>query len=206
MKPLAIILVTHNRLDYTRQTIDSLQKTVPHAKLIVWDNASTEAGMLEYLREGVRAQFPTMILTESSENVGWAYAVNASMEYVTKGYDWVLLSNNDAVYHQQWFEKSLALYEEYPKIGILGLWKHTAHGVIPNPFITPGLVVKDQMPAVGWLMLKGVMQRIGSLSQHGPCETKGGNGEDVDYCIRARQLGYWVAGPEEDFIQHIDGY
>jgi GT2 family glycosyltransferase len=204
MKPLTIILVTFNRLEYTRRTLYSLQQTVPHAKLIVWDNGSTEDNMVDWLRVRVNEMFPTAILIESKENVGWGAAVNACMEHVTKDDDYILLSNNDVEYHDGWYERALAVYASYAsKIGILALWKHTAHGVLVEH---PGLVIKDQMPAVAWLVRKHVLYDVGAMSQHGPCETKGGNGEDVDYCIRVHQAGLWVCAPKEDLATHIDGY
>ena len=80
------------------------------------------------------------------------------------------------------------------------MWKHPAHGVQQD---FGDLVKKDQMPAVAWLLKPKVIEDIGPMAEHGECLTKGGNGEDVTYCIKAEQKGYWVAGPKEDLEVHI---
>jgi GT2 family glycosyltransferase len=142
------------------------------------------------------------------ENRGWANAVNAGLRFIFSPpgdymRNYILLSNNDVEYHPGWYEKALSLYERYPKIGIFAVWKHTAHGVKED---LGDLIIKDQMPAVGWLMKKEVLEDLGDLTENGACDTKGGNGEDVDYCIKAGQKGYWIAAPKEDIAVHIDGY
>ena len=62
------------------------------------------------------------------------------------------------------------------------------------------------MPAVGWLMNKYAICKIGEFPEHGSCLTKGGNGEDVEYCIRAQEKGFYVCGLKEDVANHFDGY
>lgn len=197
-------MVTHNRLDYTRRTIESLKATVPEARVYIWDNASTEMGMKEYF--DTLAKDNSYFIVSSEENLGMGEAVNKLIELVHKTvpkHEWVLIANNDAGYHPGWYEKLLAIYEKYPKVGIMAVWKHTAHGVLQD---LGDLIVKDQMPAVGFLMKLSVIDDIGPWVVHGPCSTKGGNGEDVNYCIRAEQKGYWVAAPAEDVADHFDGY
>ena len=49
------------------------------------------------------------------------------------------------------------------------------------------------------------------LSEHGPCDTKGGNGEDTEYVMRMKDKGYLVGVPkialnEETLAHHIDGF
>ena len=196
---LKIIIVVWNRLDHTMKTINSLLRTVPKAKLFIYDNASTEKGLYPYYETLLDSK-----ITIGNKNVGWGKAVNEAYEDVTcYDDDYILLSNNDVEYSDGWYDKAIALYEKYPKIGVLGLWKHKNHGVMQD---YGDLVTKDQMPGTCWLMKPAVLKDIGTFVEHGPCLTKGGNGEDVDYCLRADKKDYWVAGPKEDLAIHLDGY
>lgn len=203
MEPLTVIVVTHNRLDFTKRTLQSITRTVPHAKILIFDNDSTEAGMKDWFYSEFDGKNNVEVVL-SGKNIGWGAAVNEAIAYVGVDIeDYVLISNNDVEYHDGWFEQCLALYQKYPKIGILGVWKHRAHGVRQD---LGDILVKDDMPAVGWLLKKSIIDDIGPLSERGPCATKGGNGEDTNYTGRAMEKGYWVCGPKEDVAQHFDGY
>jgi GT2 family glycosyltransferase len=198
MEPLTTIVVTYNRLEYSKRTIDSLRKTTPNAEIIVYDNHSTEAGFYEWLlQDGFK--HPHQVIM-NDKNDGWGKAVNDALRFSNTEY--ILVSNNDVIYHDGWYEKCLQAYKDNLKLGILGVWKHPAHGVLET---RGNLVIKDQMPAVGWLLKRSVINDIGAFKENGPANMKGGNGEDVDYCIRTREKGYMVAGLLEDVGKHIDG-
>ena len=197
---LTIIVITCNRLDYTKRTIESLVKTVPNANFIIYDNHSDEDGFEDYLRGLQFAPMKAHIIL-SDKNRGWGSAVNDALRWPKT--EFILVSNNDVIYNDGWFEKCVALYDKYSKIGVLGVWKHRAHGVKQD---LGDLIVKDQMPAVGWLLKSSNIEKIGAFPEHGPCLTKGGNGEDVGFCIKTEQAGLWVCGPLEDVAIHIDGY
>lgn len=199
MKPLTIIVITYNRLEYTRRTINSLIATAPTAKIIIYDNASTDEGVIQAIKDYGMTQDVTVIFGE--KNLGWAGAVNEAMKDVDT--EFVLISNNDVEYHNGWYNELLSLYEKYPQVGIMGVWKHTAHGISKDH---GDLLEKDDMPAVGWLMKKSVIDEIGPIPERGPCSTKGGNGEDSNYVNMVRMNGYWIAAPKEDVAIHIDGY
>lgn len=202
MKPLTIVLITHNRLDYTKRTIESLARTVPFASLIVYDNASDEPGMKEYLREGEwRSKFLTNLVSLMPDNIGWAAAVNKVIHLAND--EMVLISNNDCEYKDGWYETCLALFKKYPKLGICGVWKHINHGVDVDH---GDMEERGDMPAVGWLIPRTVLEDVGDLEERGPCATKGGNGEDSDYVRRVREKGYLVGAPKEDVGEHITGY
>lgn len=205
---LSIIVITHNRLDYTQRTLDSLLTTTPgDTKFVINDNCSDEAGMQEYLKGlayidyALKGPAHQITVLRRDENRGWGVAVNEALNHVDT--EFILISNNDCVYEKGWYEKLIALYEKYPKIGIMGVWQHIAHGTRED---LGDLLVKDDMPAVGWLLKRSVIDDIGPFAEHGPCLTKGGNGEDVNYTIRAHEKGYLVACPKPDVANHIDGY
>lgn len=197
---LNIVMTVFNRLDYTKRTIESLVKTVPEAKILVYDNASTEEGIHEYLRN---IQNENISVIFSQINEGFGTGMNEAISLLSEDRKYILLSNNDAEYFEGWYDTCIGLHEKYPQIGILGVWKHTAHGIIEDK---GDLIIKDQMPAVGFLMTSARLKEIGEFPQHGPCSTKGGNGEDVGFCIKTFNLGYWVCAPKDDVANHFDGY
>lgn len=200
---LDIILVTYNRLEYTRKTISSILTTLAGVTPVRWiivDNVSTEDGYQEWLDR--LAGWDNVTLIKNTVNVGWGAAVNQALTHSTS--EWVLISNNDCIYKRDWYEGAKALYDKYrDRIGILGLWKHIAHGTKQD---LGDLVVKDDMPAVAWLLKRELIDKIGPFAEKGPCPTKGGNGEDTDYTQRAMAAGYWVCGPKDDLATHITGY
>lgn len=209
---LTVIIVVFNRLDYTKRTIDSLIRSLGLGKfnLFIYDNNSTEVGMKEYL-EGLHQVFPklTYRLALGNENVGWGKALNyvlRAKEYTPwEGWntEYFLLSNNDVEYADGWYEKLLELYDKYPLVGIMGVWKHTAHHKTADH---GDLIEKDNMPAVGWLLKKSFIDEMGPFPENGPCLTRGGNGEDTTYVGRAIAKRFWIAAPKEDVAVHIDGY
>lgn len=203
MPPLTVIVVTFNRFEYTRRTLESIRKTVPrNTRVIIFDNNSSDEAMISWLKnDWISVDTDNHYLMLSKQNIGWGAAVNEAMKEVKTEY--ILISNNDVEYKDGWYEECIRLYEKYPKIGVLGVWKHTSHGVREK---FTDIWIKDDMPAVGWIMKKSIMDIIGPISEHGPCLTRGGNGEDSNYTIRAHIKGYWVCGPSEDLAIHFDGY
>ncbi len=200
---LKIIVVTFNRMHYTMRTMASLMKTVPKAKIIIYDNASTDPMLLTYFKE-LSSTHDNIKTIFSSTNEGWGTAINKAMEEIScYADDFILLSNDDVEYENDWYDKAIQLYNKYPQIGILGLWKHTSHG-IRNDY--GDLLVKDEMPAVAWLIKPDIMMQVGAVIEKGPCLTKGGNGEDTNYSQRVQEKGYWVAGSKEDLAIHLTGY
>lgn len=200
MKPLTVIMVTHNRLEYSKRTLASIIRTVPHARIFIYDNDSTEEGMQQWLTDTI--QDGVSEIYYSAENKGWAGAVNSVLEEGPLN-EFILLTNNDVEYYDGWYEKLLSLYEKYPQVGIMGVWKHRAHGVSKDH---GDLVEKDDMPATGWLMKKSILDDVGPIPERGPCSTKGGNGEDTNYVNMVKQKGYLIGAPKEDVAIHIDGY
>lgn len=197
---LIVVIVTWNRADYTLKTFQSLLATVPKAKFIFVDNNSTD-GTKEMFKEAENAKY-TIILRDKNE--GWGVAINEALVYIdyhNLKSDYILLSNNDVEYSEDWYSKATTLYEKYPDIGILGLWKHKNHGVYRD---YGDMVTKDQMPATCWLLKPEIIKDLGPIAEKGECLTKGGNGEDVDYCIKAENKGYLIAGPVPDLAIHLD--
>ncbi len=216
---LSVIIICYNRLEYTKRTLESLIATVPKAKFIIFDNGSLEPGMqdwLELLTFTRAGQVADLCVVQSTENMGWGKAVNNCLKDIEDDFaicscgnkhdfktPFLLLSNNDVEYSEGWYDKCLQAYEKYPQIGILGVWQHTAHGIKERK---EDLLIKDDMPAVGWLVKPEILKMVGPFAEKGPCLTKGGNGEDSNYAHRVQERGFWTACFAEDVATHFDGY
>lgn len=116
---VAIVLVTHNRLVYTRKSISRLLKdTNEEFDLYLWDNASTD-GTREYLKNEVND--PRIVETVlSKENVGQAGAMN----YVwskTKA-ELVGKLDNDCLVTPGWTRTFAEAHRDIPELGAVACW------------------------------------------------------------------------------------
>jgi hypothetical protein len=93
-----------------------------------------------------------------------------------------------------------------PNIGILGIWRHTSHGFTQGGVMNDWFREMDDVPAVGWMLPKRAMEKVGLLVEKGPCFTKGGNGEDTYYVQRMKAAGFLTGVPANDLATHLDGY
>ncbi len=199
-------MVTYRRFDAFKATVESLLPTLPlDSKLVIiynqegkYEDDERYFAYFDTLPEAVR-------VLVTGDNEGWGASLNEGLAVYGdwKEYEYVLELNNDVLFSPDWFAKAEALMVENKQLGILGLWKHTAHG--PRMRL-PGLIVKDNMPAVAWLFRSLDLLGLLPFPEKGPCKTRGGNGEDTGMVNKAQELGWWVGGPEEDLAEHMDGY
>ena len=201
-----IILTSWNRLEYLKRTVASLISSGAFEaaeRVIIVDNGSTEEGVHAFLEDLRRERGAFLVLLP--HNRGWGTAVNDALGLSRAPY--LFVSNNDVDYSTVGFhETMLKIFENQPNIGILGVWRHTGHGLVRNGVQTELFNEMDNVPAVGWMMPKVAMEKVGMLPEHGPCFTKGGNGEDTSYVNRMKEAGFLVGVPKQDIAIHIDGY
>lgn len=121
---ILISLVTHNRLDYTKRSLESLKQTtvVPH-KIIAVDNASDD-GTQEWLKEqSEQGVIDAALLFEDNRypgaaaNAGWA----AGMEHLMPDADFLMRSDNDMEYRKGWDEEAMKAFASFQFLGQLGL-------------------------------------------------------------------------------------
>ena len=210
MPKFDIILAVWNRIGHTKRTLASLIDSGAVAdceRLIIVDNFSTEEGMKELL-DDMHLNMPGVSgkvwLIRRGRNDGWGAAVNDALGCSRAPY--VLISNNDVDYTNEFHKKLFTVLENQPNIGILGVWRHTSHGFVKDGVMNESFREMDNIPAVGWMMPKEAMMKVGLLPEHGPCLTKGGNGEDTGYVMKMKEAGYLTGVPKEDVATHIDGY
>jgi GT2 family glycosyltransferase len=205
MPSFDIILIVFNRLEYTQRTIASLVASGAYRdceRFIIVNNHSTDEGIDDFLLDMSKYK-KTYVMTRPN-NDGWGTAVNDALNLSRAKY--VLLSNNDVEYLPGFHTRMFETFEHYPNVGILGVWRHTSHGQTRGGIDDAWFRDMDNVPAVGWMIPKVAMEKVGMLAEHGPCPTKGGNGEDTDYVMRMKNAGYLVGVPAQDLATHLDGY
>jgi glycosyltransferase involved in cell wall biosynthesis len=113
-------LTTHNRLEYTKRTIESWQKTAGgNAALVVVDNASKD-GTREWLAE---QKWTTIQVVHNEDNLFPGAATNIGWHHGLKTFDADLLqrSDNDVEYLPGWRQQVEDTFARLPHLGQLGV-------------------------------------------------------------------------------------
>lgn len=210
----SIIILTHNRLDYTKKCIKSIQKNTPEPHEIIFvDNASTDS-TIKWLQGQIKEN-KNYHLIENNENVGVAKGRNQGIN-LSKG-EFILLLDNDVVVSEGWLSGLLDCLNQAPDAGIVGPMTNNISGPQQiNDDSYRSVDYLDKYAAqfrekylhrripfrriVGFCMLfkRALAEQIGMLD-----ESFGtGNFEDDDFCLRAALDGYknYIAG--DIFIHH----
>ncbi len=214
---LSMVMLTWNQLDYTRNCLASIQRTVSVPfELIVVDNGSTD-GTVDWLRR--QAEMDSRIrLVENPENRGFSGGNNQGMQLARGRY--ILLINNDLLVFDGWIERMLELFNRYPDAGVVGSMTDHASGL--QVVAEAGSLSAEELPAfaerfrtrwrgrvipcrrvVGFCMLfrRELLEEIGLLDE----SFGSGNYEDDDYCLRAELAGYRNLLAGDVFVHHAGG-
>jgi hypothetical protein len=114
-RPVSILIPTYNGLTYTRDCIDSLERTQhTNYTIIVIDNGSND-GTIDYIRSK-----PRITLIENRENLGFAKAVNAGIKASNRDSDIVILNNDILFTDPLWLSKLQVTAYSHERIGIVG--------------------------------------------------------------------------------------
>lgn len=200
-----IIIPVHNRKDFTRNCLISLQnQTYKHFTVIVVNDGSTD-GTTEMLAE----EFPELKVLEGDGNLWWTRSVNLGIEYALKeGADYVMTLNDDTLHAPDFVEKTKFWSDKYPEAVIGGIeYDEQADKVVYggewlNEFtsasrnIIDDLAEKDRkgikavthLPGRGLLIPKKVVETIGVFdSERFPHYYA-----DYDYTYSAYKAGFTV--------------
>ena len=120
-KLFSIVILTWNRLDFTKKTIDNiiLKTTVPN-EIIIVDNGSITPGMFDYL-ENVKGNNKTIgvKLIKNERNYGIAWGKNIGM-YHSKG-DYIFLCDDDILVPDNYAQQLMEICDKIPKVGVAGI-------------------------------------------------------------------------------------
>ena len=198
----SIVIPVFNQVELTRPCLDALRQTiqgVPY-EVVVVDNASSD-GTPELLAT-LESPFQSI---RNEENLGFARACNQGA-MAAQG-EYLLFLNNDTSPLPKWLAPMLRCLEEFPDAGIIGskllfpqdeLVQHAGIVITRNclayhvysgfPSNSPEVNVRRAYPAVTGACLL-VRRTLYNLLE-GFDEVFLNGFEDVDFCLRARELGY----------------
>jgi GT2 family glycosyltransferase len=217
---ISIIVLHHNKAEYSRACLHSLLQTSSRPLEIInvnngsadataeildtWQSAARAAGI-----ETQRLDFPT--------NIGAIAGRNAAMQ-TARGAYFVFLDNDTLIFQDDWLEKLRAFLEEDENRGIVAPkllfpWEPFAIECCGAAISPRGRVeysgrgaARDSLQApqriqcaisAAWMMPRRVYEAIGGLDEiYSPVQY-----EDLDYCYRARQadLEIWTCPSVELF-------
>ena len=140
MSNVAILMITYNRLDYTKKSLDALINCGCNISIIVIDNASTDDTQ-DYLIKIAKKSNLRLILNK--KNHGIAGAMNQFLHY-TPYFEFVAKVDNDTIVPKGWIDNMMPHME---KVDIVQAKHHIIPATDPN----------------GWQGFTKNMKRDGSL-------------------------------------------
>ncbi len=213
----AVIVLTHNALEYTRQCVASLlNHTDPRHELIFVDNASSD-GTPGYLRE-LAASHPRCRIILNERNLGFAAGNNIGLATATAEH--LVLLNSDVVVTADWLEGLLNTACRHPRAGLIGPVTNNISGLQKLPRVAYNVRTLAGLDAfarqvaaaeqgrteqvlrlVGFCLLirRELLMRIGGLDER----FGRGNFEDNDYCLRSFLAGYQNLVAHDCFVHHF---
>jgi len=226
---LSICIVNWNTRDDLEQALASIPNPDPgtSTQVIVVDNASQDGSA-----RMVRERFPTVVLIEAGENLGFARGYNRAVAESSGRY--LLVLNPDTVVHNSALKTLTTYMDAHPQVGAAGprllnsdgslqyscrrfptpiaaLFRNTVLGKLlgPDRFTRDYLMADWDHSApreVDWISGAAMCIRREAW------ETVGGfdegffmYAEDMDWCLRARRAGFQIHYVPEAVITHRIG-
>jgi GT2 family glycosyltransferase/glycosyltransferase involved in cell wall biosynthesis len=220
--PVAVVMPVYGGANHTLACIDSVLRTLRRpAKLIVVDDASPDRGLIQALDALAKRRRITLI--RNPHNLGFVATANAGIS-AAAGHDIVLL-NSDTLVAGGWLEELRSVAYGAPNIGTVTPLSNDATIVnYPNraggndqPDMAAtariaalarrvnGGVAVDIPVGVGFCMYirRACVDAVGLLRADVFAQ---GYGEENDFCLRARRLGWRHVAAPGTFVAHIGGH
>jgi GT2 family glycosyltransferase len=197
-------------------------------EVIVVDNASTDD-----TPELLARHFPEVRVVRNDRNVGFTVATNQGIRASRGRY--LLWLNTDTVLHPGSLARLLRFLDEHPATGIVGPKVLNADGTfqpqcrrgLPTPLVAllymsgAERLLPGRTPATQYLMSHLPVDQANQVAAVSGCcllarrevwdqigeldESIFGFGEDIDWCVRARDAGWQVWYYPESVITHLKG-
>lgn len=211
VKPVSIVILSYNSLNYTKECIESIRNSCPENsyEIVIIDNASTD-GSAEWLKEQ-----PEIVIKCNDENVGFPIGCNQGIELAQKENDIFLLNNDTVLPPNALFWLRMGLYEN-KKVGATGSvsnhvsnfqkvnWDCQSKEAYLNAAIDNNLPMdrpytrKTYLVGFAVLLKRKVLEEVGYLD---PIYTPG-TYEDNDMGMKIRRAGYDSVLCHNSFIYH----
>jgi GT2 family glycosyltransferase len=214
---VSVILINLNQEHHTRECLRSLRSCSYRSREIVLvDNGSTDGSGFR-----LRDEFPEVLFIRNEQNLGFAEGNNVGIRFaLARGAQYILLLNNDTVVEPHFIEPLVARAQNDSSIAAQSgkilydvpndvFWY--AGGVLQRNralVIHRGMGEKERGQyddddetdfATGCLMFmtRQALTRIGELD-----DTYFAYYEDVDWCLRAQDVGYRIVYNAQSKIWH----
>lgn len=208
---ITVITVVHNQLAHTKKFIASLRRfTINPLQIIVVNNASTD-GTQEWLAsfdvpKGTAVSVPNICVLNEAENLGWVGGINKGVDYVDTDSEFVIFANNDVVVADAGWERKILCHFD-STVGAVGPTSNYVAGRQNRVFDHPGITEEETKFLIGFFMCvkRSVIDEVGLLDDLHSFEKEGSvpsGGDDLDYSIRIRNLGYRLLIARDVFVYH----
>ena len=202
-KLVDIVIPVHNRLELTKQTIESLLKNTPPDlyQLYIIDDLSTD-GTREYLMDHANV----MPIFFNNENIGPGASRNKVCDFITqRGYrsKYLYHSDNDVYFTPGWLQRLVEAYEEACNdVLVLGA---SCHPYLQNSHRVdfPGYAIgiKDAVSGYSQLMTWETWDKYGPFDETmRGAEKKIMGSEDWAFCQKIIKDGFKVGSIEPELV------
>lgn len=211
---ISIIMLTHNKLEYTQQCISALKKTTKNFELIIIDNASTD-GTIDYLKE--LSKNDNIIVKFNKKNKGFASGCNMGVSMAkTK---WICLLNNDTVPLPFWLANMKSAFTDrveivgakllFPDQTIQHCGVFFGQNLVPyhRLYRYPSEILEanilEEVPcitAAAMLTHKDIWNEVGGMDESFTIR----NFEDIDFNLKVRERGYKVIYQPQAALIHFE--
>jgi GT2 family glycosyltransferase len=118
---VSIMMVTYNRLELTKQTVENIYNTVNVPfNFIIIDNASTD-GTIKYLN-GLNVDKDNVYIKYNNENKGISCGRNQSLVIANKlNTEWYVTIDNDVLFHDGWLNECIDILKANKNFGAIGV-------------------------------------------------------------------------------------
>ena len=216
-QPVTVVIPSYRDAEQVAQLVKSIRRTTPRrqVRIVVSDDASgpQHVGALRQIR-GIE-------VVEGKENLGFAANVNRGLRAAGANTDVVIL-NSDMVARRGWLAALQFAASRDRRIGIVGgkllygdgriqfagtvrnlgalEWFDHRYRFKPANW-GPANVPQASLAVTGACMYikRDALERVGLFDEAYPMAY-----EDVDYCLRAWQEGYWVVYCPEAELTHFE--
>ena len=219
--PVDVVVPAYRGRDHTLACLDSVLASIPRGtRVVVVDDASPDADLVAALQGLARRR--RILLIPLAENRGFPGAANAGLR-ACAGRDVVLL-NSDTLAPPGWLERLRAAAYSAAGVGTATPLSNDAtilsypdrDGGNPVPDLAGvaaldrlaqaanGAATVDLPTGVGfcWYLRRDCLDAVGLLREDAFAQ---GYGEENDFCLRARHLGWRSVGVPGVFVGHVGG-
>ncbi len=111
-------MLTYNRLQYTKETLEALLKNRYPFKLVIYDNNSTEKGMINFLKKLKNDDSRILEIYYSEKNRGLSTPTNDFWKKYYRYFPYLGKIDNDTIIPDDGVERLVDIMDHCPKVAI----------------------------------------------------------------------------------------